>query len=221
MFLSTAKKALQFTGMVADDLVIYDDQYDQAPVVAEVAKPAFVEPKSAGSIAAFTHDPSKDLEILTPLFGVYKGRHHTLQCSCPDCGHETQLGEFPTQEAAQAYVDTLGGESGVCEECGEEASAYFFYDDIEEILATSANPTDAQVEAVVGPLLYPESWYMDETKKLLKWYFCQLSTDSEHPVDIIRENSLSQNDRLIILGLHHPEPVEKELIDEEECSEWV
>ena len=221
MFLSTAKKALQFTGIVADDLVIYDDQYDPDSIVMEVAKPAFVEPKGAGSIAAFTHDPSKDLEILTPLFGVYKGKHYTLDCSCPACGRETQVGNFPARDAAAAYLDELEGEDGVCEECGEEASAYTFYDNIKEIIATSADPTDEQVLAVASPLLCHASWYIDETKKMLKWYFCQLSTDIEQPVDIMHENYLSQNDRLIILGLHHPEPVEKELIDEEECSEWV
>jgi len=218
MFLSTAKKALQLTGMMSDGDVIYDDQYDQDPVLAEVAKPAFVEPKGVGSIAAFTHDPSKDLEILTPLFGVFKGQHHTLQCSCPDCGHETQLGEFHTRDAAAAYAEKLEGESGVCEECGEEASAYTFYDDIEEVLATSANPTDAQVLAVTGPLPCSADWYVADTKKMLKWYFCQLSTDSEHPKEIVHEHYLSQNDRLVILGLHHPEPVEEGLIDEEEYS---
>ena len=178
MILSSAKKALQFAGFINDE-GLGDTVSDHEVVAAPTPKPVFVEPKAKGLVNPFIFDPSVHFEVLTELFGVYKGKQTTASFSCPDCDHETTM-SFDTPHAFEDWYDTHVHEDCHCTECDYESDVQEFYDGYEQVQVTSLEPSLEDIAYASGiddGYDRHYDWLYRGTRTVLKNYFEQLSTE--------------------------------------------
>ena len=178
MILSSAKKALQFAGFISDE-GLEDTVSDHEVIAAPTPKPVFVEPKAKGLVKPFIFDPSVHFEILTELFGVYKGKQTIAHFTCPDCEHETTM-SFDTPHAWEDWYDTHVNEDCQCAGCDFESDVQAFFDDDEQVRVTSLEPSLEDIAYATGVddgYAHHYDWMYRGMRDILKNYFEQLSTE--------------------------------------------
>ena len=130
--LSSARKAAEIIGIMDEA-----EQIEAAePVQEYVPYEETITLKEIAGFKPFVRNPQRDLEVLTELFGVWKGEQTKWEMCCPECDHE-------------ATIDPLEGipidEIIFCQECGHEDELGEFFDGTVKDISTSRTPTDEEL----------------------------------------------------------------------------
>lgn len=168
---------------VADTIEMLDAAPPPVPMMPVPQKAGLIEPK--------IFDPQVHLEILTELFGVYKGCEYTHSWECNYCDHC-----WITKSRTSDW-----DYDAVCPNCdSDDFSHEEWVGDIE----TSRTPTDDELECAM-----PEGLSY-KRRPLLASYFAQLSGESGgygYPLDL-------SNVTLIPLPKPEPEEYDESFIDQ-------
>ena len=197
------------TSLADDDEPMEDQPNDQEILISELQATIDAQkqqmlrdhtPQTVGVVEPRQFDPQDHLDILTELFGVYKGMGKTYDYECSECWHTWSTAE---------RLD--GDDTHTCPDCGDSSQdGDELSDGCTEQIMTSREPTETElVQVCYGEGGGPPFFLRPPLRKMLSEHFAQLhGEETDMPLDWGSKNHLHQ--------LPKAEVVEEEEFDEED-----